>query len=164
MKKLLLVAALIVAFLIPVAGWAEMNNVTAEGIDGNLVYKDASGNQITKWDAANREFNIPSGSKITGYALKVATIVMAVADYTLSTAQALANILIVTGSPSGQAIIAPVVSASGVSLLYTVRNTGAASVVIKAPGKTGVTIAAGKTAEVYWLTDDYVRKTADATN
>ena len=65
MKKLLLIAALIVAFLIPMAGWAaELNNITAAGVDGNLVYKDKSGNIITKWHATDREMSIPSGSKI----------------------------------------------------------------------------------------------------
>lgn len=87
-------------------------------------------------------------------------------DYTLSAAEALCNILVVTGSPSGQSIIAPTLTKTDTGLLYTVRNAGsdAAAVTIKASGKTGVSIATGKTAEVYWLTDDYVRKTADATN
>lgn len=41
---------------------AELNNVIAEGIDGDLVYKDKSGNIICRWDAANRRLEIPSGS------------------------------------------------------------------------------------------------------
>ena len=40
----------------------ELNNVTAEGIDGDLVYKDQSGNIICRWDATNRRLEIPSGS------------------------------------------------------------------------------------------------------
>lgn len=43
---------------------SELNNVTAEGIDGDLVYKDKSGNIICRWDAANRRFEIPSGSAL----------------------------------------------------------------------------------------------------
>lgn len=100
------------------------------------------------------------------FSLKIATIAMTGVDYTLSAAEALCNILVVTGSPSGQSIIAPTLTKTDTGLLYTVRNAGsdAAAVTIKASGQTGVSIATGKTAEVYWLTDDYVRKTADATN
>jgi phenylacetate-coenzyme A ligase PaaK-like adenylate-forming protein len=96
----------------------------------------------------------------------IVTIVMNLVDYTLSAAEALCDILVVTGSPSGLSIIAPTVDDSGVSRLYTVRNAGGDSgtVTIKATGQTGVDIATGKTAEVYWLTDDYVRKTADASH
>lgn len=42
----------------------ELNNITAAGVDGDLVFMDKSGNIITRWDAANRIFEIPSGSKI----------------------------------------------------------------------------------------------------
>lgn len=53
----------------------ELNNITAEGIDGDLVYKDKSGNIICRWDAANRKLEIPSGSVFdveSGGALKIA--------------------------------------------------------------------------------------------
>ena len=97
---------------------------------------------------------------------KVVTIVMLGVDYTLSAAEAAAKILNVTGSPSGKAIIAPSVSASDLSRLYTVRNAGSDSgaVTLKKTAGTGVAVAAGKTAEVYWLSTDYVRKTDDATH
>lgn len=97
---------------------------------------------------------------------KIASIVIDGVDYALSAAEALCDILVVTGSPSGYSIIAPPVEESGISKLYTVRNAGGDSgdVIIKATGKTGITIGTGKTAEVYFLTDDYVRKTADATH
>jgi hypothetical protein len=100
------------------------------------------------------------------FSLKIATIAMTGVDYTLSAAEALCNILIVTGSPSSASIIAPTLTKTDTGLLYTVRNAGSDSgkVNIKATGKTGIDVAAGKTAEVYWLTDDYVRKTADATH
>ena len=107
-----------------------------------------------------------NSTSLSGFALKVASIVMTGVDYTLSAAEALCNILVVTGSPSGKSIIAPTLTTTGASLLYTVRNAGddSAAVTLKASGETGVSIATGKTAEVYFLTDDYVRKTADATN
>ena len=102
---------------------------------------------------------------ITGnFSPSIATIVMATVDYTLSAAEALCNILVVTGSPSGQGIIAPSISASGVSRLYTVRNAGTEDVVIKVSGGTGVTVGTGKTAKVFWSGSDYVRETADATH
>ena len=104
---------------------------------------------------------------ITGnFSPAIATIAMTAVDYTLSAAEALCNILIVTGSPSGQAIIAPTIATSGVSRLYTVRNAGgdSAAVTIKKTAGTGVEIATGKTAKVFWSGTDYVRETADATN
>jgi len=96
----------------------------------------------------------------------IATIIMAAVDYSLSAAEALCDILLVTVSPSGQAIIAPAVSESGISRIYTIKNGGADSlgVVIKPSGGTGVTIATGKTAMVYFDGTDYERATPDATN
>lgn len=57
----------------------ELNNITAEGVDGDLVYKDKSGNIITRWDAANRKLEIPSGSVLdieSGGSLKIAGVAM----------------------------------------------------------------------------------------
>ncbi len=63
MKKLLLIAALIVALLVPFSGRAaELNNITSAGVDGNLVFYDKSGNAIMTLDAANRKLSFPSGS------------------------------------------------------------------------------------------------------
>lgn len=63
MKKLLLIAALIVALMFPVSGGAaELLNVTSAGVDGNLVFYDKSGNIIMTLDAANRKLSFPSGS------------------------------------------------------------------------------------------------------
>lgn len=97
---------------------------------------------------------------------KIASIVMAAADYTLSAAEALCSILVVTGSASGLAIIAPAVEESGISRLYTVRNASADTndVVLKVSGGTGVTVGTADTAEVFYSGTDYVRKTADATH
>lgn len=63
MKKLLLIAALIVALMFPILGGAvELNNITSRGVDGNLVFYDVSGNAIMTLDAANRKLSFPSGS------------------------------------------------------------------------------------------------------
>lgn len=96
----------------------------------------------------------------------IATIAMINADYTLSATEALADILNVTGSPSAFSIIAPTISTSGVSRFYTVRNAGADSqnVTLKKTAGTGVAVATGKTARVFWSGSDYVRETADATH
>ena len=97
---------------------------------------------------------------------KIVTILMLGVDYLLSAAEALCDVLLVTGSPSGEAIIAPAVAESGISRIYTVRNGGADSlgVDIMIYGGTGVTVATGKTASVYYNGSDYARQTADATN
>ncbi|MBC8392611.1 MAG: hypothetical protein H8E17_08620 [Deltaproteobacteria bacterium] len=97
---------------------------------------------------------------------KIVTILMANVDYLLSAAEALCDILLVTGSPSGLAIIAPAVAESGISRIYTVRNGGGDSddVILKISGGTGVTVGTGKTASVYYNGSDYARQTADATN
>lgn len=144
----------------------------ADSTYGPKVYKTDGGDREVVADGGKISIesggtvDIESGGAITGFAQKVADIVMTGVDYTLSAAEALCNILNVTGSPSGQAIIAPSISASGVSRLYTVRNAGSdsGSVVLKKSAGTGVTVGTGKTAEVYWLSTDYVRKTADATH
>lgn len=144
----------------------------ADSTYGPKVYKTDGGDREVVADGGKISIesggtvDIESGGAITGFAQKVADIVMAGADYTLSATEATCNILNVTGSPSGYAIIAPSISVSGVSRLYTVRNAGgdSANVTIKKSAGTGVTIATGTTAEVYWLSTDYVRKTADATH
>ena len=155
MKKLILT---ILILLLASVGWA------ADATYQTKVYKDSGGDRQVV--ASGGEIMIEQDGILTGLTLKVASIVMTGVDYTLSTAEALCNILVVTGSPSGASIIAPTLTTSGASLLYTVRNAGSDSgtVTIKATGQTGVDVATGKTAEVYFLTDDYVRKTADATH
>lgn len=112
------------------------------------------------------DMNFKAQTVVGGFSLKIASIVMTGVDYTLSTAESLCSILIVTGSTSSAAIIAPTISQTGVSRLYTVRNAGADSknVTIKKTSGTGVTIATGKTAKVFWSGSDYVRETADATH
>ena len=124
----------------------------------------ADGGKISVESGGSVEFE--SGGYVSGFSQKIASIVMTGVDYTLSATEALCNILVVTGSPSSKAIIAPTISASGVARLYTVRNAGSDSgqVTIKKSGGTGVDIATGKTAEVYWGGSDYLRKTADATH
>jgi len=173
-KRLFTFAVLLIVLMFSVMEAAAFSNVQSRNVDGDLVFEDTDGNEIYTVEASGRQVSIPADSALSieqngmveGLALKVASIVMTGVDYTLSTAEALCNILVVTGSPSGQSIIAPTLTTSGAALLYTVRNAGGDSgaVTIKASGQTGVEIANGKTAEVYFLTDDYVRKTADATH
>ena len=89
MKKLLLIAALIVALLVPFPGWAaELNNVTAKGVDGNLVFYDVSGNAIMTLDAANRKLSIPSGSVLETLG---STITLRNVTYTLPAADGAAS-------------------------------------------------------------------------
>jgi hypothetical protein len=105
--------------------------------------------------------NLTVLGKIAGAGYDVFTKSMAgTADWVMSRAQALCNILIVTGSPSGQSIIAP-----AEKRMYIVRNSGGSgAVIIKKSGGSGVSIASGKTAIVIWSGSDYVRVTEDATN
>jgi hypothetical protein len=171
MKKRSVIAVLVVALLLVATTlWAaELNNVTAEGQDGNLVYKDVSGNIINKWDAANRAIVVPSGSainiedggKITGFNIGLAAshVILAVEDWVLSTAEAVCALL-TTSSGSHASIIAPDTSGK----VYIVRNAGLGTVTIKKSGGSGVSIATGKTAIVLHNGSDYVRVTADATH
>jgi len=75
MKKKLLIAVLAVGLLIPaIFAGAELLNITAKGVDGDLVYYDASGNEIMSLEAANRLLTFPSGSGIdveSGASLKL---------------------------------------------------------------------------------------------
>jgi len=64
MKRLLSVAVILVMLFIPIIAAAELNNVTAEGQNGTLVFKDTSGNIICAWDPANRKMYFPSGSAL----------------------------------------------------------------------------------------------------
>jgi len=80
----------------------ELCNVTAEGIDGDLVYKDKSGNIICRWDAANRKLEIPSGSVFdieSGGALKLAGVEVTAGAAELNmVADISANIEVVTAA------------------------------------------------------------------
>lgn len=166
MKRKLWIISILILFTATGVLWA------ADTTYGPKVYKTdggdrevvASGGKVSVESGGTIDFE--SGGAATGFSLKIASIVMTGVDYTLSAAEAICNILNVTGSPSGQAIIAPSITASGVSRLYTVRNAGSDSgtVTLKKSAGTGVDVATGKTAEVYWLSTDYVRKTADATH
>lgn len=76
MKKIFLIFTIMIALILPVyCGAAELNNVTAAGVDGDLVYYDKSGSAIMTLDAANRKLEIPSGSTLdieSGSYLKIA--------------------------------------------------------------------------------------------
>jgi hypothetical protein len=65
MKKRFLIAVLVVvmvasAFYVA----AELNNVTAKGVNGDLCFYDKSGNEVFCIEAANRLVTYPSGSGI----------------------------------------------------------------------------------------------------
>ncbi len=76
MKKGFLIGVLMFLSLMMVCTTSyAQSNVTAEWINGDLVYKDKSGNIISRWDGTNRQFEVPSGSAIdveSGGSLKVA--------------------------------------------------------------------------------------------
>jgi len=191
MKKLTLIAVLIIiaiVFLATTPWAAELNNVTSKGVDGNLVFYDASGNEIMSLEAANRLLTFPSGSgidvesgaslKLNGTAIITAPTVTSLdttwavssheytttADWEMSGTEAKSLLLTVTsGAGAGDRnVIAPDVSGR----LYIVRNdtTAGGSAVIKKSGGTGVSIASGKTATVIHNGSDYIRVTADQTH
>jgi len=85
MKKLFLIAVFMLLFVFTNAA-AELNNVTSEGVDGNLVFYDASKNEIMTLDATNRRLSIPSGSSLyssaTGITLRGVTYTLPSADGT----------------------------------------------------------------------------------
>ncbi len=167
MKKKLLTVALVLAFLSTAAlVWAGIANVSSQWVDGNLIFYDGSGNAIFKFDAENRAVEIPAGSAVTQLAHKVATIAMTGVDHTLTAAEYICNILVVTDSPSGKTVVVPTPTVSTVAVLYTVRNEGSDSgdVLIGTSGGTTVTIGTGKTAEVFCKSTGCYRKTADATH
>ena len=64
MKRCLIIAALLLALMFPVLSQADLINVTCDGVAGNLVCRDVSGNIIYTVDATNRKISIPSGSAI----------------------------------------------------------------------------------------------------
>ena len=64
MKKRFIIASLLLALIFPCLVSADLINVTCDGVDGNLVCRDVSGNIIYTVDATNRKLTIPSGSAI----------------------------------------------------------------------------------------------------
>jgi len=143
-------------------GGAVQSTTTVEAV--NLIFGPYE--QSERFTVACSAGTITTAEAFNESRPKIVTILMADVDYILSVAEALCDILLVTGSTSGAAIIAPAVAESGISRIYTVRNGGAdaAGFEIKASGGTGVTVATGKTASVYYNGSDYARTTADATN
>lgn len=83
------------------------------------------------------------------------------ADYTLSSSEKKAKVLVAKAADAGANIIAPAEKRT-----YILRNESGQTITIKKSAGTGVAVANGKTAEVYYSTDeaDYVRLTADATH
>ena len=64
MKKRFIIASLLLALIFPCLVSADLINVTCDGVDGNLVCRDVSGNIIYTVDATNRKLTIPSGSTL----------------------------------------------------------------------------------------------------
>ena len=86
MKKRFIIASLLLALIFPCLVSADLINVTCDGVDGNLVCRDVSGNIIYTIDATNRKISIPSGSTLE--VLGTASIVdgaLAVGDVSLTT-------------------------------------------------------------------------------
>jgi predicted Rdx family selenoprotein len=130
------------------------------------------GPKVYKTDGGDREV-VASGGTIEaepggffmGTAFKAAThVYTTLADWTLSAAEMICNLLVTSSGSGSTAIIAPDVAGR----LYIVRNGNTAggtnAITIKINGGTGVAIANGKTAVVIHNGTDYVRVTADATN
>ncbi len=112
MKKLLLIAALIAALIIPSFSWAaELNNVTAQGVDGNLNFYDVNMNIICTWDAANRKFTIPSGSTLNVPGTTSFAAVIASGDISGNTVHA--STITASGDVSGNSVHGSSVTASG---------------------------------------------------
>ncbi len=66
MKKRIFFGVLAVFLILVGICWgAELMNIRVTGEDGNMVFRDQSGNIIMTLDAANRKLTIPSGSNIT---------------------------------------------------------------------------------------------------
>ncbi|OPY61474.1 MAG: hypothetical protein A4E57_04189 [Syntrophorhabdaceae bacterium PtaU1.Bin034] len=190
MKKRFLTAVLIIGILfVATTLWAaELNNVTGKGVDGNLVFYDASGNEINTWDATNRKLSIPSGSTlevssggtltasgtttitggtlvrptISGMFLSISSKVLSLADWYLSAADKLITFWTLSSGSNGTNYMIACSDTEG--RLRVIRNDTNGSVVIKEAGQTGVTIAKGKTAVVIHNGTDYVRVSGDATH
>ena len=79
------------------------------------------------------------------------------ADVTLDDTQKKAAILVVSASNTSKAIIAPAENRA----YWVVNGDVTNAVKIKCSGKTGVSIATGKTALVYFNGTDYAKLTAD---
>lgn len=84
----LLIAFVIMAVMPITALASSVNNVTSEGVDGNLVFYDVSKNEIFTIDATNRRLSIPSGSLLY---LAATTIGLRGITYTLPAADGAAS-------------------------------------------------------------------------
>lgn len=186
-RKFSVIAAVILILGIAVYAYAELNNITARGVAGDLCFYDKSGNEIFCIEASNRLVSYPSGSGAdfeSGSSLKLAgTEITATAaqlnnavagtfavsskaitmsdDWVLSATEAKSTVLVIS-SGSGALSIVDLYIASG--KVFVVRNEMGATVTIKKSAGTGVEIASGKTAVVMCANNDYVRVTADATH
>ena len=81
------------------------------------------------------------------------------ADWTLSATEKKALVLSVTLADAGANIIAP-----AENRMYILKNGSGQTITIKKSAGTGIAVANGKTAVVYYDGSDYARATADATH
>lgn len=151
MKKRFIIASLLLALIFPCLVSADLINVTCDGVDGNLVCRDVSGNIIYTIDATNRKISIPSGSTLE--VLGTASIVdgaLAVGDVSLTTGS-----IIIGSSNKGAALDAKgdgkILIGNGttaamqtVSGDVTLANTGAVTIGAKKVTAGMTAIADGK--------------------
>jgi len=151
MKKRFIIASLLLALIFPCLVSADLINVTCDGVDGNLVCRDVSGNIIYTVDATNRKLTIPSGSTLE--VLGTASIVdgaLAVGDVSLTTGS-----IIIGSSNKGAALDAKgdgkILIGNGttaamqtVSGDVTLANTGAVTIGAKKVTAGMTAIADGK--------------------
>jgi len=99
-----------------------VTNVKTKWIDGNLVFYDASMNEIATWDGTNRKFSIPSGSELEVDGVTVDESTLAMTGVTASAAELNEQVLtmdVLTDVTTGDFyIIAP--HAGTIDKIYTV--------------------------------------------
>lgn len=93
--------------------------------------------------------------------------ISATETWTLSTTEEKASIFIVSSGSGGATTVS--IYPSGITTctdgrVYWIRNASNNSVVLKASGGTGVTVASSKTAGAFCHSNDFYRLSADATN
>ena len=137
MKRFLIFAVLVALLCFAGSVSAELNNIRGEGVDGNLVFKDPSGNHITKWDATDASFSVPGNTKT--YTPTALTFV-AGSGYSISDSQIgsvftvnVATATISNATPSGPGnlgvtVIPPTPTAANDKRVIGIQNIGTAGV------------------------------------
>jgi len=177
MKKFSVFSKLFVAFILVMfavsavfAARYEDLNVTKLRIGGAEVTATAA--EINKLDGLTGDVldstntKTVSGKTISGLTVTISAAngFASVQDWVLSAVEMLKTLLIAESGSSGSSL--NIIAVGGTAgRVHIVRNaTTNSTVTIKESGKTGVSIAVGKTAVVMHNGTDYVRITADATH